>query len=246
MVEASSADRTERRAHLLRKLHALTGAFLGALLVVHLCENAAALGGRAAYDRVVGRVHASPLFGIFEVLFVFAPLAFYVVYGVVLARAKRKSESDGDGDGNGGAPRTTLDVLHRVTGLVIAVFVIAHVGELRVARAVSGWGAASLHTKLVEHLSWTVWGLPLTAIAYLVAVAASAFHVAYGLSRAAGSRGFVAPERQKRADIAIAAFGVGLFLVGAASVITLATGRFLPAPGGGAMDPRCETPSEAR
>lgn len=244
MIEASSADRTERRAQLLRKLHALTGAFLGALLVVHLCANAAALGGRAAYDRVVGRVHASPLFGIFEVLFVFAPLAFYVVYGVVLARAK--SDGDGNGNGNGGAPRTTLDVLHRVTGLVIAVFVIAHVGELRGARAVSGWGAASLHTKLVEHLSWTVWGLPLTAIAYLVAVAASAFHVAYGLSRAARSRGFVALERQKRADVAIAAFGVGLFLVGAASVITLATGRFLPAPGGRAMDPRCETPSEAR
>lgn len=236
MAEASSADRSERRAHLLRKLHALAGAVLGVLLVVHVAANASALGGRAPYERIVGRAHASKLFGVFEILFVFVPLAFYAVYGVVLLRTKGDDET----------PRTALDVVHRVTGAIVAVFVVAHVGELRIARAVSGWGVASLHTKLVEHLSWTVWGVPLTAIGYLVAIAASAFFVAYGLSRAAVSRGIVAVEHRKRADVAFAALGVGLFLVGAATVISLATGRFLPARDGGGMDPRCGSPTEPR
>jgi len=187
----------------LRRLHALAGAVaLGAFLVEHVVLN---LSGRWLEPAA-----RSPVLAVFEVLFVLAPLAFHAGYGVVLAREP----------GDATARR------QRISGLVVLVFVLLHLGELRLARTFAGLDPAALETVRASHLSRTWGGLPLVALGYIGGLFAACFHFANGSRTAAIRLGW--PERAVfRAAAAVASV---LFVLGTASVVAAATGsRLLPA-----------------
>lgn len=233
---ATNADSAKSRSTLLRKIHSLTGVLpLGVFLVVHTWTNLAIRGGQEGYTRAVTRMDRLPLAAVVEVLFVLAPLAFHAAYGVVLAL-----RSDPDPAARGYA-RRGLHTLERVSGLLVLVFVIAHVWEFRAARWFFGLGAESLYTTLEKDLSWTWSGVPLVALGYLVGIAATTFHLANGLVAFCASWGITTSNiGKKRATLAFTALGSVLFLVSMAQVVELATGSPLLPRKGESKTPGCE------
>jgi len=193
-------------------------------LAVHLWTNASALGGRARFDHAVDEIQKLPVLPLVEVAGVLAPLAFHAVFGVYLALQGRPNAA------RYGHGRNWAYVFQRITGGVAFLFVLAHLWELRVQKWLFGMSHHAFYDTLVAHLSEVRIGLPLTALFYLVGVAASVFHLANGLATFTMTWGLVTSRKaQGRVAVVAAAFGVLLFLLGASTVLSLATGTQLPA-----------------
>jgi len=211
-----------------KRLHTLSGAVLLALfLVEHLGTNASALGGERMYDSVVGSIERWSLLPLIEV-FIIVPLLFHMLYGVHLVVSK-KSAADSEIDRYGDR---RLWVLQRMSAVVVLIFVLVHLWELRLSRLIFGDSPASLYTILSSHLSGT-WGwVPWLALLYLFGIAAVTFHFANGLFAATATLGIGGqdPAGRKRMRYLTAGAGVVLFLIGGLTVISIATGtRLLPA-----------------
>lgn len=208
----------DRRAPLLRRMHSVAGVVpLGVFLVVHVLVQATALSGPLRYGRVVSGLARLPGAGAVELVFVGLPLALHALYG--LARSFRRPK---DAEA-WGYRRPGLDLLMRITSLVLFVFVIAHVWTLRLGRALHGGAVDALHTRLTMQLSSTWGGVPWIALAFVVALAAASFHLAYG-----GYAVLLASGRTTRRTAAAAiGFGSVLFCVGTATVIALSSGGTL-------------------
>lgn len=214
----------------LRRLHALSGVIpLGVFVVVHLLVNATALVGPSRFDRVMGGLANSPIEPYVTLLFVGVPLAYHALYGITrVGRAPADAEASG-------YKRPRLDVLMRLSSVVLFVFVIAHTLEMRLGRAPS-----NLHTKLTMDLSSTKWGVPFIAFGYLLGVAAVAFHLAYGCFAVLESRG----RASRRAAIWSIAGGAILFSIGAATTIAFSSGGTLLAEPDPAREVPCPAPPE--
>jgi|GEM_PF-463768 len=216
-----------------RRLHTLSGAVvLGAFLVEHLFTNASALGGFARFDGVVGALTRFSLMPLFEIVFIVIPLAFHAGYGVHLLLRERASKTapgpaSRDIDRFGGRPAW---VLQRVSAVVLLVFVLVHLWELRFQRLFFGLPADALYTTLTARLSWTWAGVPWIALFYLLGVLAAAAHFANGLFAATAARKIEADRTgRRRMRMLTTGLGLILFLVGSGTVIGLATGtRLLP------------------
>lgn len=238
MSATTAGEGTDRSAYVLRRLHSLTGVVpVGVFLVMHLWTNASALGGPEAFDHAVGRIQALPMLWALEAFGIFLPLAFHAGYGVVLATRGRANVGAYPFGGN------WLYLLQRVSGALVLVFVVAHLWEFRAQKAFYGMGAASFHTTLEAHLSWTWGGVPFIAIGYVLGLASTLFHFGNGLATAAISWGVVTSRRAyARLGKACLVFSVALFFLSVATVIQLATGtRLLPAAGAGKSAP-CDAP----
>ncbi len=208
------------------RLHTLSGALaLGTFLALHLLTNASALGGAERFERVVGAIERSPVLPFLELL-ILVPLAFHAGFGVVLL--SRRS-----------APEARIDrydgrrawVLQRVTAGVVLLFVVVHLWNFRLQRLFFGLSADALHTALAARLSSTRGGIPWLALFYLLGIGATAIHFANGLF-AATAAWKIAAESSARRRMRSFTFALGgvLFLLGAGTVVCLATGtRLLPA-----------------
>jgi succinate dehydrogenase / fumarate reductase, cytochrome b subunit len=190
-------------------LHAKVGMYvLGAYLALHLLTNASALAGSAAWEGIVGAMERSAVRPGID-LVVFAALLFHAGYGITRLRNK-------DGAQRWGSPRAFL--AQRVSAVVVLLFVLVHVWELRVQRLVFGMAPSSLRTVLEADLSSTRFGIPWMALLYVVGLFAVAFHFATGL---------IAGRRTTRTVGLV--IGVLVVVVGGATVMAFATGtRLLP------------------
>ncbi len=215
---------SSRRAFLLRRLHSLSGVLpVGVFLVVHLWTNATALGGREPFDHAVDDIQKLPFLPAIEVLGVILPLAFHALFGVYLATLGRPNV------GRYNHARNWAYVFQRITGGVAFLFVLAHLWELRIQKWLFGMSHHAFFDTLVSHLASVRFGLPLTAIFYLLGIGASVFHLANGLVTFTMTWGLVTSRRaQGRLALVAATFGTILFLVGAGTVVSLSTGTVLP------------------
>ena len=222
MADESSVLQANRRRW--RRLHTLSGGLvLGAFVVEHLLTNASALGGQAGYDAVVGSILHLRVLPVFEVLFIVVPLLFHAGYGVVLLRSHTTPEAEMERYGD-----RRLWIIQRISAVFVALFVLVHLWELRLQRLIFGLPEDALYTTLTAHLSWTWGGLPWIAFGYLAGIALVLFHFANGLYAATDAWGIaVDPAGRRRVRIATVALAVALFVVGAATVIGLATGTRL-------------------
>ncbi len=218
---------SDARPDLSKRLLTLTGVVpLALFLVEHIMFNASALGGAARFDAVVGSIARSPLTPVVEIALVLVPLAYHTLYGlhILVGRKPPVREYPLLAD--------RMVFLQRLTSVVMLVFVAGHLWELRIHRWMTALPAAALHARLAEHLSSTRWGIPWVAVAYLFGAAAATFHLANGLwAYAVSSKGITDAAEKKRA--AIVPFGLGtlLFVVAAATIVTLANGGgLLPEP----------------
>jgi succinate dehydrogenase / fumarate reductase, cytochrome b subunit len=212
-----------------RRLLTLTGVVpLGVFLIEHLLANASAMAGAARFDVVVGAAARSPLTTAIELCLVVLPLLVHAAIGVsLIVRPDPEAHTYGS---------DRLYKLQRFTGVVMALFVIGHLLELRVRRWLYGLAVASIHTRLSEDLSTTWNGIPWVALAYVVGVGAATFHFVNGAWAYLASRG---PRPPRSTTYGLVLLGSALFLVGTATAVSVATGsRLLPGPEAG-TSPRC-------
>lgn len=222
----------------LRRLHALAGAIpLAGFALLHLIEQSAALGGRASHERSSSPLD-SPARLALEIAFVYLPLGFHAGYGLLAsfgtARASRRGEADSAA--RTGLARSPLDrrTLQLATGVVLGVFLLAHLWQFRVRLWLGELEPGDFYDELCASLSSTAFGgVPLTALGYLIALAALAFHFSSGLHGACRTWNIALSARAARATTGLfVAAGVGLFVLGAITVIYLATGSVsLPSTG---------------
>ncbi|MEA2752199.1 MAG: succinate dehydrogenase / fumarate reductase, cytochrome b subunit [Myxococcales bacterium] len=221
---AAATDTRDRRGSLAQRLFSLSGVVpLGAFLLFHLWTLSSLGGARETYDRQVGFLHGGPVLGLLEVVLVIVPLLYHAVYGVMRTFQPR--------DPNHAYATDVMYTLQRASGIVVLVFVAAHVWEFRAQTWTRGLAVSSYSTKLVEHLSSTQSGVPLVALGYLVGIAATVFHLANGMTSFSTTWGF-APTftARHRQRIFFRVLGIVLFAWSAALVVQLATGtRFFPA-----------------
>ncbi len=212
-----------RRAFLMRKLHSLSGALpVGGFMVFHLWTNAKALQGEESFQHAVGDIAAMPYLPVLEWGLILAPLLFHAIYGVKLALEGKPNV------GRYPYGRNWMYVLQRVTGLVAFAFICFHLWEYWGQKQLGRLEGAQFYAALCKNLSSTTSGVPVTALVYLVGIAACAFHFANGLWGFCMSWGITVSRRaQQTVAAALGVLGLALFLLGANTVIHFATGSSL-------------------
>jgi succinate dehydrogenase / fumarate reductase cytochrome b subunit len=215
-------DATVRPRTPADKLLSLTGVVpLGAFLLLHLVVTSAIAGSREAYDRQASALHGG--LGVLEVVLVLAPLLLHAGYGVlrtVRGGARTRAYASDLGP-----------LVQRASGLVVLVFVVAHVVEFRAEMWTRGAPASAFSSKLIDDLSSTSGGVPWIALGYLVGLAAALVHLVNGLSSACVVWGLTTTASSRaRVQAALRVLGGASFALSAAVVVQLATGaRVFPA-----------------
>ncbi len=223
----------------LRWWFRFTGMFpIGVLLVLHLWTSTAVLTSRSAYDAQLVAVNGVPFLWILELGLVFLPLLFHGLFGIHLALRPDPGPHHYASD--------RAHLLQRVTGMLALVFVGAHLWELRLQGFRGALGASTYSTRLEQHLSSTVWGIPLVALGYVTGIGVCVFHLANGMTSYWSRSGrATTPAELRRARAVFGALGGIFFLASFLVVMQLATGtRLLPAPDLGKSEP-CGSPSAA-
>ena len=213
-----SSSLLARHEFLIRRLHSLSGLIpVGAYMVVHLLTNASVLDSPAAFQRAVYQIHSlGALLPLVEWVFIFIPILFHAVIGVVIIR--------------GGLPNSSVYAteknirytLQRSTGMIAFVFIVWHVFHMH------GW----FHFETwLEAVAWPLGGAnfrPYNAastlgaamsgfvvpLLYAVGVLSCVYHLANGLWTMGITWGvWVSPGAQRRANVACIVFGLGLAAV---------------------------------
>jgi succinate dehydrogenase/fumarate reductase cytochrome b subunit (b558 family) len=209
----------------LRKLHSLSGLVpVGVFLLVHLWTNAKALRGQAAFDDAVGEINHLPYLPLLEAG-ILLPLAFHAGYGIKLAFEARPNV------GSYATARNWMYTLQRVTGFVALAFLLFHLWEFRVQKAIGGMPISAFYPTLCAHLSSTVGGVPVVALVYLTGLAASVFHFANGVWGFLCSWGVTLSRRSQHLSALFAgALGIAVFLLGVNTTLYFATGARMFVP----------------
>jgi succinate dehydrogenase / fumarate reductase cytochrome b subunit len=201
----------ERHHFLLRKLHSLTGIVpLGVFFAEHMITNSLAYGadGQAKYNEAVKFLRGLPFVLFLETFGIFLPLLFHGIIGMWIAADSRITATHYP------KPRNWMYVLQRWTGALAFVFVIFHLLHFRFRSHEQPFEAIAFHEVQVL-LSNPFW-----LAAYVVGVAATAFHLGNGIPLFCISWGItVSPLSQKRMNMAGAVVGVALFGLGLLSTL---------------------------
>lgn len=114
-------------------MHSLTGIIpVGAFLIEHLLTNSLALRGPEAFNKQVQWIQDMPFLLALEICFIFLPLAFHAIYGVVIALEWGPNQNQYPYMDNW---RYTLQ---RVTAWIAVVFILIHVLHFRFAYLFGG------------------------------------------------------------------------------------------------------------
>jgi succinate dehydrogenase / fumarate reductase cytochrome b subunit len=197
---------------LLRKLHQITGIVpLGIFFFVHMFTNAKAMNGEASFEKAVKDIHDLPFLLFLEIFGIFIPLLFHSIYGVIISAEARQNV----GTYNYG--RNWFYFFQRATGIFLFIFILFHVLNLRFGlipglnlTPVAGNADRAFDIVAAE------FAIPWVMIVYLLGIAATAWHLAYGFWLFAVDWGIVIGEKaQKYALYGCVALAFGLFAVGA-------------------------------
>jgi len=200
------------RTFLLRKLHQITGIVpLGAFFLVHLYTNSTAMSGAKVFNEHVEGIHHLPYLLFAEIFGIFLPLLFHSIYGIFISAEARPNAL------NYGYGRNWFYIFQRVTGIFLFFFLTFHILNFRFG-LIPGLnltpiaGNADQAFKIVSNEFQIPWVLFL----YFLGVAATAWHLAYGIFLFAVDWGIVIGEKaQKYALYACVGLSVFLFAVGA-------------------------------
>jgi len=218
-----------RNEFLIRRLHSLTGLLpVGAYMCVHLLTNASTLGGPAMFQKNVDLIHSlGPALPIVEWTFIFLPLIFHAVVGVVIIRSGNPNLSSYHYVGN---VRYTLQ---RVTAWIALFFIAYHVFHMHGWFHNAWWLENVANDKLGGHQFDPHRATSTAAIAlsafwrkafYAIGVISSVFHFANGLWTMGITWGvWTSAAAQKRANWICGAIGVAMTFVGLAALVGVTT-----------------------
>lgn len=199
----------------LRRLHSLTGLFLGLFLFNHFLTNSFLYEGADAFNHKVHFIHSIPFLLLVEIGLVFAPFLFHGAYGIYLMLGVDYNQRHYP------YGRNWMFTLQRVTAWITAAFVVYHVAEWRFyykeiayPSAYNADGEFVLGVLFTEDLI-RKFSQPWYVLVYLVGVGASIVHFANGLCTFCMSWGLtVGPQSQRRfIPVAIAVGGVYALLI---------------------------------
>jgi succinate dehydrogenase / fumarate reductase cytochrome b subunit len=208
-----------RHEFLLRRLHSLTGLVpVGAYMVVHLLTNASVLDSPGTFQENVYRIHGlGSVLWVVEWGFIFLPLIFHAVFGVIIMRGALPNNSNYPYANNW---RYTLQ---RVSGMIAFLFIFWHVFHLHGWFHWNWWiegvaeplgGAKFRPYNAASSLRMALEGVVVPSL-YAIGVIASVFHLANGIWTMGITWGvWVSEAAQRRASWACLAFGLGLTVVG--------------------------------
>ena len=200
------------RTFLLRKLHQLTGIVpLGLFFFVHMFTNSKAMNGEASFEKAVQDIHDIPFLLFLEIFGIFLPLIFHSVYGIIIsteARPNTFSYSYG---------RNWFYFFQRATGIFLFFFIFFHILNFRFG-LIPGLNLTPIagNAGLSYNIVAAEFGIPWVMAFYLVGIAATAWHLAYGFWLFAVDWGIVIGENaQKYALYGCMVLAFGLFAIGA-------------------------------
>ena len=223
----SSSTFLGRHEFLIRRLHSLSGLIpVGAYMVVHLATNASVLDRPATYQKAVYQIHSlGSLLPIVEWGFIFLPILFHAILGVVIIRGGLPNSATYRLSGN---VRYTLQ---RATGMIAFFFIVWHVFHMHGWFHFEGWRSAisgfggkfrpyQAGSSLGEAMTSSFW-IPLL---YVLGVLSCVFHLANGLWTMGITWGvWTTPASQRRANWVCLVFGVGLAFVSLGAIVGAVT-----------------------
>ncbi len=216
----------ERNEFLLRRLHSLSGLVpVGAYMVIHLLTNATVLESWRTYQNAVYQIHSLPVLWIIEWTFIFLPLIFHAVYGIVIVRTGMPNNSSYP------YAKNWRYTLQRATGMIAFLFIFWHVLHMHGwihseawLEAIRGWGGNFKAYNATSTAAAAMQTSILVPIFYTIGVLSCVFHLANGIWTFGITWGiWTTPLAQRRADYACIGFGVVLALVSLGSIGGFAT-----------------------
>jgi succinate dehydrogenase / fumarate reductase cytochrome b subunit len=224
VAEETSSPFWTRHEFLIRRLHSLTGLVpVGAYMVVHLTVNASILQSPATFQQSVYGIHSlGYLLPLVEWTFIFLPILFHAILGVIIIRGALPNNSTYRYKNNF---RYTLQ---RASGIIAFVFIFWHVFHMHgwfhadwwlenVARPFGGAQFAPYNAASTLGEAMSNWFYPPF---YAVGILASVFHLANGIWTMGITWGlWITPQAQRRADWVCLVFGLGLTVVGMSALV---------------------------
>jgi succinate dehydrogenase / fumarate reductase, cytochrome b subunit len=204
-----------------RRMHSLSGIVpIGAFLIEHIVSNFEAVNGPLAYAQQVKFLNSLPLVRVLEWVFIFIPLAFHGLYGLAIAIKGRVNVNVYPWAGN------WAYVTQRVTGVIALVYIVQHVWRQRFA-GVSLPEHPGADFAKVQHELANPWMLAV----YIIAMAATCWHFAYGIWLFAAKWGITPGDRaRRRFGYVCAVVGVALGLLGYAGMYAFISPKYQNAP----------------
>lgn len=218
-----------RNEFLIRRLHSLTGLFpVGFYMCVHLATNASTLGGPAMFQKNVDLIHSlGPALPIVEWSFIFLPLLFHAIVGVVIIRSGNPNLSSYHYVGN------VRYFLQRVTAWIALAFILYHVFHMHGWFHNAWWLEHVANEKTGGHLfdphaatSTAAIALEsgLKRLAYGIGVISCVFHFANGLWTMGITWGvWTSAKAQQRANWVCGAIGVVMTVIGLSALFGVVT-----------------------
>jgi succinate dehydrogenase / fumarate reductase, cytochrome b subunit len=157
----------------LRRLHSICGLLaLGGMLMEHIFTNSMALGGSAVFNAALETMELipKPIFLGIEVGLIAVPFLFHGIYGIYIALQAKNNT------GSYGYARNWQFLLQRCTAWYLLVFLIWHVGYLRIfTKGISG-------TPISYELVQSYISNPIIFVLYIIAMFAAIFHFCNGIT----------------------------------------------------------------
>ncbi len=223
LTEGTEASWWTQHEFLLRRLHSLSGLVpIGAFMVTHLLVNASLLNSAATFQTNVYRIHAlGRMLWLVEWLFIFLPLMFHGILGLIIIRSGVSNVS--------GYPYSSnlRYTLQRISGIIAFLFIGWHVFHMhgwihieswmRMARNLQGsqfrpMNAASSVVYAMQ--SWWIVAL------YAIGILACVYHLANGIWTMGITWGiWTSPAGQRRANWIAGGFGLAVAVVGIAALV---------------------------
>ncbi|MFO0868749.1 MAG: succinate dehydrogenase cytochrome b558 subunit [Pirellulales bacterium] len=213
-----------RHEFAIRRLFSLCGLVpVGAYMCIHLLTNSSLLGGAPQFQRAVYQIHSlGSLLPVVEWLFIFLPLIFHAVLGVVIIRGGLPN------NGSYSYGSNLRYTLQRATGLVALIFIFTHVFHMHgwfhfdwwldgVAKPLGGAQFKPYHAS--STLAAAFQKSVLIPVLYTVGVLSCVFHLSNGIWSFGVRWGlWTTPAAMGRAGKLCTGFGIALALVSLGAV----------------------------
>ena len=204
----------------LRRLHSLCGIVpIGLFLINHMLANSTAYLGEKYFNHHINLIHDLPWLLPIEILFIFLPLAFHGIYGVVIAWQGKLNQ------GRYPYADNWRYTLQRITAYITIVFVLVHLLHYRLAPWIGGESYASAHDGVgFFEFTWRGFAhlLPTSVwlVIYAIGLTAAIYHFCNGIVTFCITWGIVVgDDSRKRLSVVTAAFGLLLMLGGVLSLV---------------------------
>jgi succinate dehydrogenase / fumarate reductase cytochrome b subunit len=223
-VETGQQSFLARNEFLIRRLHSLSGLIpVGAYMVIHLLVNSTVLESPGQFQQRVYDIHSfGSLLPILEWGFIFTPILFHAIVGVVIIQGGLSNYSNYQYGSN------ARYSMQRITGMIAFFFILWHVFHMHGIIHADWWvqnvanplnGALFYPFSAASSAGQAMQVNIVIPILYIVGVTASVFHLANGIWTMGITWGvWTRPAAQRRALYACGVFGLLLGFVGLSSV----------------------------